>query len=133
MADEQRTTTTTPPPERPTAEDRSTAEARRPEREYRGTGISIGAVIAAIVAIAAIIFIAQNTGSVEMHWTVFDFSWPLAAVIFAALAAGAVLAGAIGWIWRHRRRTKLRQREELRRLRAETGEEPRRGVLGHRG
>lgn len=133
MDDDQRTTTS-PPPDAPPAEERQPpAEGPRAEREYRGTGISVGAVVAAIVAIAAIIFIAQNTGSVQMEWTVFDFSWPLAAVIFAALAAGAVLAGAAGFVWRHRRRRRLRQRDELQRLRAETGQEPRhRGLPGRR-
>lgn len=131
MADDQRTDTPTAEAPPPQDEERRPPAADRPEqREYRGTGISIGAVLAALLAIAAIVFIAQNTGSVEMEWTVFDFSWPLAAVIFAALAAGALMAGAAGFVWRHRRRRRLRERRELDRLREQSGEEPRRGRLG---
>lgn len=130
MADERTDAAGPGEPERQ-ARGRSAPPAGPPERrEYRGTRIPAGAVVAALLAIAVIIFIAQNTGSVEMEWTVLDFSWPLAAVLLAALVVGAVMAAVVGLLWRHRRRRGLRQRRELERLREEVGEEPRRGRVG---
>jgi uncharacterized integral membrane protein len=109
-------------------EDSSTPEPRRPRpdpsearaearRTYRGTGLSIGAVVGVVVLLALIVFVAQNTASTRMHWLGFDFAWPLAAALLAAMAAGVVVAGSAGWLWRHRRRRRLREREELHRLR----------------
>lgn len=72
------------------------------------TGVLIGLVAGALIAAAAVAFIAQNTESVDMQWLGFDFSWPLAGALFAALAAGVVLAviGSAAWSLRRRHRAR---------------------------
>jgi len=111
----------TPAQEEPRAEPRPepTPEPKRKERErgYRGTGIWFSVVVALLVAAAFLVFVAQNTDSVRVQWTVWDVGVSLAAVVFGAMLLGSALTLAIGAIWRIRHRRRLREREELQRLR----------------
>jgi uncharacterized integral membrane protein len=63
-----------------------------------------GIVIAAIVAVALIVFVSQNTDDTKVTWLFFDGTAPLWIVIIVAAVAGAVLAEILGVVWRRRRR-----------------------------
>lgn len=103
----------------PKQEERAQAEKRpREERVYRGTGIYGSAVFGFLLAVATIIFIAQNTESVTIEWLVWDLSISLAAVVLAAMLLSVLLGIPIGLVWRRRRRRMLKEREELERLRS---------------
>lgn len=94
------------------------AETPKPRRVYRGTGL-IWALLAALVAATLlVILIAQNNAPVTIH-----FLWLAPEVSLVVLALASVLlavcvAEGVGLIWRHRRRERLTQRDELRRIHA---------------
>lgn len=106
--------------EAPTAATTADRDASReePVREYRGTGIiwSAVALLAAIVAIVVVVI--QNTHDVEFDFLWFDVSMPLSLILAITFGLALVLGEVTGFVWRRRRRTRLRERDELRRLRA---------------
>lgn len=87
---------------------------------YTGTGVTGTVVLLALLAIAVVILLAQNTDSVPFQYLTFEADVPLY-VLFLVTALGAslmtVLASAI---WRRRRRRTRNEREELERLRQRT-------------
>lgn len=86
-------------------------------REYRGTGI-IWSAVALLTAIAvSIIVVIQNTHDVEFEFLWFDVAIPLSLILAITFGVALVLGEITGFVWRRRRRTRLREREELRRLR----------------
>jgi uncharacterized integral membrane protein len=84
---------------------------------YTGTGVTGTVIALALLAIAVVILLAQNTDSVPFQFVTFEADVPLY-VLFLVTALGAslmtVLASAI---WRRRRRRTRNEREELQRLR----------------
>ena len=84
---------------------------------YSGTGVTGTAILLALLAIAVVILLAQNTDSVPFQFLTFEADVPLY-VLFLVTALGAslmtVLASAI---WRRRRRRARNEHEELQRLR----------------
>jgi uncharacterized integral membrane protein len=74
---------------------------------HRGVGVGWGFVLALPLAAALIVFVAQNTGDVDVRWTVWKVHTPLAVVVLVAILAAVVLAEVVGVIWRHRRRRVL--------------------------
>lgn len=86
---------------------------------YRGTGISVALIIGVLLAVVTIIFAFQNTEDTTVEVFAGDFRAPLVVVILAAAIAGVVLDEIFGLFWRHRRRRRLADRAELRRLRRE--------------
>ncbi len=88
-------------------------------REYRGTGI-MWTGLALLAALALLVIVAfQNT-----HDVVFDFLWweaqiPLILILLITFALAVLASETIGFVWRHRRRRRLRERDELERLRRE--------------
>ena len=70
-------------------------------RQRTGIGTVVGA---AVVAIALIAFIVQNTDEVRMQWLFVDRTAPLWVVIVIAAVAGALLSEVLGWLMRRRRR-----------------------------
>ena len=93
------------------------ASVDAPIREYRGTGI-IWSAVALIVAVALFVVIAlQNMQDVEFEVLWFDLSTPLSLIVAITFGLALVTGEVIGFVWRRRRRTRLREREELRRLR----------------
>ena len=65
-----------------------------------GIGKFIGA---ALVAVALIAFVVQNTDSTPVQWFFIDRSAPLWLIIVVSAVAGAILSEIIGWIIRRRR------------------------------
>ena len=95
-------------------------EPKKP-REPHGIGVWATVVAALLVAAAFLVFVAQNTDRVHVQWTAWDVHVSLAAVVFGAMLLGSALTLLSAAIWRVGRRRRLREREELHRLRAGRG------------
>lgn len=87
--------------------------------EYRGTGFYVSLVIIFLAAVTLLILAVQNTGEVTVEILGLDFELPLFAVILGTALIVVILDELIGVVWRHQRRTRLAERAELHRLRAE--------------
>lgn len=102
----------------------ATRDASTPQgetvREYRGTGIMWSAVALLIAIAALVVVIFQNTHDVEFDFLWFDVATPLSLVLAITFGLALLLGEVIGFVWRRRRRTRLREREELRRLRKQS-------------
>ena len=95
-----------------TTEPRGHAQPR-----YEGTGIIPAVVAGLVLATAAVIFVAQNTHTIALHFLWVDFrTSPAVLVLATALlaVAASVIAGAV---IRRRRRRLLQERQELEHLR----------------
>ena len=91
-----------------------------PVRDYRGTGI-IWAAVGLVLAVALFVIITlQNMQDVEFSFLWFDAATPLSLILAITFAVALVIGEVIGFVWRRRRRTRLRERDELRRLRSST-------------
>jgi uncharacterized integral membrane protein len=111
--------------------ERERSERERREREtepstpkvFLGTGFFWGLVLGLILATAVVVLAAQNTADTTVRFLGWEFSMPLIGVILGSLLVGVVLAEIGGLAYRRRRRRILNEREELRRLRAGTGDD----------
>lgn len=83
----------------------------RPATNIRGSGFLWSFVLALPLAAALIVFIAQNTGDVTVHWTVWKITTPLAVVVLVTVFVAVAVAELVGLIWRHRRRRHIARRE----------------------
>jgi uncharacterized integral membrane protein len=92
----------------------SSERSRPPKVIVRGTGFLWGFAIALPLAAALIVFIAQNTEQVTVHWTVWRVRSSLAVVVLVTIAAAILLAELVGLVWRHRRRRLIARQESLR-------------------
>lgn len=63
---------------------------------------------ATVVAVAALLFVVQNTDEVTFNFLWFEFRWPLWIILVAAMLAGAI----VFWALAARRRRRKRRREE---------------------
>lgn len=57
----------------------------------------------ALIALAALLFILQNTESTRFEFLWFDFDWPLWTMLLAFMAAGAIVAYGVARRIRSRR------------------------------
>lgn len=108
---------------RPTSDSGRREPTREGEtvREYRGTGIIWSAVGLLLAITALVVVIIQNTHDVAFEFLWFDVETPLSLVLAITFGVALVMGEVIGFVWRRRRRTRLREREELRRLRERAG------------
>jgi uncharacterized integral membrane protein len=90
------------------------AQPKRLRVVVRGVGVVWGFVLALPLAAALIVFVAQNTERVTVHWTVWKIGAPLVVIVLVTMLVAVVLAEIIGLAWRHQRRRMLAQRESLR-------------------
>jgi uncharacterized integral membrane protein len=81
-----------------------------------GTGLFWTLIVGCIVALAIIIFMAQNAASSRVNFLSLHFHLPLAVLVLAAVLAGVVVDELAGVAYRHRRRRRMGERHELRRL-----------------
>jgi uncharacterized integral membrane protein len=88
-----------------------------PTRDYRGTGIIWGAVALVAVAVLFVVVALQNSQEVEFDFLWATFQTPLILIIAITIAVTLVIDEVVGFMWRRRRRTRMREREELRQLR----------------
>jgi len=99
-----------------TADDAATAEPEH-HREFVGTGVFWGLVVGVILALIVVVFAAQNTQSATIKVLPWDWSSPLFVVVLISLLIGIVLDEIVGLLYRARRRRRLAEKEELKRLR----------------
>jgi uncharacterized integral membrane protein len=105
-------------PEPPPAQEHDATE-HEVRRVYKGTGLAWAIVAALVGAILLIVLIAQNTGStVTINFLWFTAEASLVILVLATAVLTVCVAEGIGLIWRHRRRQRLTQRDELRRIHA---------------
>jgi len=88
---------------------------------YPGTGVTAILLGLAVLALAAVFLLAQNTEAVPFEFLWIDADVPLY-VLFLATAFVASLATVLtSAVWRRRRRRLRAEREELQRLRQRLG------------
>lgn len=87
--------------------------------EYRGTGFYVSLAVIFLTAITLLILAVQNTGEVTIQFLGFEFALPLFAVILGTALIAGILDEVIGVVWRRQQRTRLEEKAELQRLRAE--------------
>ncbi len=87
--------------------------------EYRGTGFYVSLAIIFLGALTLLILAVQNTSEVTIEILGWEFDLPLFGVILGTALVAVVLDELIGLVWRRQRRTRLEERAELQRLRAE--------------
>lgn len=110
MARDERTSTH--PTDSATAPDREETV-----RDYRGTGI-MWTALALIAALALLVIVAfQNTHDVVFDFLLWDAQIPLILILLITFGLAVLASESIGFVWRHRRRRRLRERDELKRLR----------------
>jgi len=64
-----------------------------------------GGAIASLVGVALlVIFIAQNTEKIRIHYFVWHFTWPIWLFTIVVAAVGALIWFGLGVMRRHRRR-----------------------------
>lgn len=85
--------------------------------DYPGTGVTAVLIALSLLAVAFIVFLAQNTDSVPLSFLWWELEAPLFVVVLVTLAASAIATLVVAGIWRRRRRRTRTEREELRRLR----------------
>jgi uncharacterized integral membrane protein len=86
---------------------KSSGESASPEAEGRRLG---GGAIASLTGVALLlIFMIQNTESVQLDFLFWGFTWPLWLLTIASAALGALVWFGLGVIRRHRRRKERRQ------------------------
>lgn len=86
-------------------------EPKNPLRGSRTSGLWVAVVASAVVLILLIVFIAQNTEPVDVHFLGWEGQTPLAVALMIASVAGLVLAAVAGTlrIWQLRRRVRREQ------------------------
>ena len=86
---------------------RSSGEGAKPEAEGRRLG---GGAIASLIGVGLLlIFMIQNTESVQLDFLVWSFTWPLWLLTMASAVLGALVWFGLGVMRRHRRRKERRQ------------------------
>ena len=113
-------------PKRATAPEKSKPEPVAPVKkegpverhhEFVGTGMFWGLVVGVVLAIIVIVFAALNTQDATVKVFAWDWSSPLFVVILVSLIVGIVLDEIVGLVYRSRRRRRLVEQAELKRLR----------------
>jgi uncharacterized integral membrane protein len=108
----------TPPPAEPTS---TPTTAPRARTVHTGTGIVPAVIAGVLLALAIVVFVAQNSTRVELEWLWLDFRLSPAALFLGALLIGVVADEIAGLVWRRARRRRLDERDELQQLRRGSG------------
>jgi uncharacterized integral membrane protein len=97
----------------------TTATATTPtvETHYQSTGVWPAVVGSLVIAAIVVIFVAQNTHRVLMHFLWANFRMSPGVLVLATGLVAVAASTAAGAAWRARRRQVLAEREELVRLR----------------
>jgi uncharacterized integral membrane protein len=80
-----------------------------PSSQSEGRRVGGGAIASLIGVGLLIIFMIQNTQSVQLDFLIWSFTWPLWLLSLASAILGAVVWFGLGVIRRHRRRKERRQ------------------------
>lgn len=90
-----------------------------PERRVRtGTGLMPAVITSLVVAVAVVVFVAQNGHSVAVEWLWMDFDTSPAVLVLGAVLLGILVDEVVGLLVRRARRRRINEREELERLRS---------------
>ncbi|MEP9362678.1 LapA family protein [Nocardioides sp. CN2-186] len=102
-------TETTPDPEPEVVEPTSPAPPPQdPLRHSRTSGAWTSVVVAAVLLVLLIIFIAQNTDDVDISFLFWEGTAPLSVALLIATVGGVLITAAVGTmrIWQLRRRVR---------------------------
>jgi uncharacterized integral membrane protein len=77
------------------------------DREYTEKGKSFGAIVAGTIAVAAVVFILQNSQEETVEFLFFSATVPMSLVIIISMVLGATL----GWVFSYMRRRKRRRQD----------------------
>lgn len=82
-----------------------------------GTGVSISLVLGLLLGVAVVILAFQNVDDVTVDFLTLRLDAPLVVVILGSVLIGVAFDEVVGVLWRRRRRKRIREKEELERLR----------------
>jgi uncharacterized integral membrane protein len=85
----------------------------------RGLGLWWTFAASLVLGVAIILAIAQNSGSVRVHYIVWDSSVSLVVIVLTTALAAILLDQVGGLIWRRRRRARNARHHELQQFRME--------------
>jgi|FLYL01.1.fsa_nt_gi uncharacterized integral membrane protein len=100
-----------------------TSDERRPQDPaeeapvVKDGGVPWGLALFFLLAVALVVFIAQNTQDVELRFLQWEGRFPLAVIILGVAVAAALADEVLLWVLRRRRRRRAEERAELDRLR----------------
>jgi uncharacterized integral membrane protein len=95
----------------------TTATTPPPGSSYSGTGVWPAVIFGLVLAVALVIFVAQNGHAVRLHWLWLHFRASPAVLVLVTAVAAIAAAVIVGALWRRGRRRVLNEREELAQLR----------------
>ncbi len=90
-----------------------------PHRRGRGPGFAFAFLGAVLFAVALIALVWQNQAPVPLEWLWVETEVPLFVIVLATALIAILLDELVGLVWRARRRRRLSEKEELKKLRAE--------------
>lgn len=99
---------------------RPAAEPEPPRVVSDSTGIAWGLVVVLLLLALVVVFTVQNTESVPIRFLWMEGTFSLALVVWVTVGVTAIITEMAELIYRRRRRQRIAEREELRRLRGET-------------
>ncbi len=82
-----------------------------------GPGFPWGALIAIFGISLTVVFAVQNTEPVPVHFLWLEGEYPLALVILITAAVAVLLTALVGFTYRRRRKRRIAEQQELKRLR----------------
>jgi uncharacterized integral membrane protein len=79
------------------------------ETQARTSRVGFGAIVALLGAGVLLVFVLQNTKSVDVEFLSWTFAWPLSFLLAVSAVLGAMAAYGMGVVRRHRRRALRRE------------------------
>lgn len=86
----------------------------------RGPGFAIAFVLFVVATVALVVLVWQNQDPVPLRWLWIETEVPLFVIVLVTALVAGLLDELVGFVWRARRRRRLAEKEELKRLRAES-------------
>jgi uncharacterized integral membrane protein len=94
------------------------ARSERPTAINARTEIPFGLILFLVIAVLLVVFTVQNSSEdVTLKFLVWEGSYPLALIIIGVVAVTVILDEVLGLFLRQRRRRRLAEKQELKRLR----------------
>jgi uncharacterized integral membrane protein len=104
--------------ESPTAEESALSPSGRAAPINARTELPFGLILFLVIAVLLVVFTVQNSSEdVTLKFLVWEGNYPLALIIIGVVAVTIVLDEVLGLFLRQRRRKRLAEKRELKRLR----------------
>lgn len=104
--------------EAPTFSDPVPSRSEMPPAVNASTEFGFGLILFLIVAILLVVFTVQNSEeAVTLRFLAWEGEFPLALIIIGVVAVSVILDEIMGLVLRRRRRLRLAEKQELKRLR----------------